>query len=190
VIELRSADLAVGVVPHGARLARVRAPDRDGHPGDIVLGLAEEDYPADRAYLGAVVGRYANRIAGGRFVLDGREHRIPCNEPGAALHGGPQGLDHAPFVPGPVERVPGGARVVLRHHSPDGEGGFPARSTSPRPTRCAARTCSSSSRRPPTAPRSSTSPTTPTSTSPVAAAAWPGTGSGCSPTATCPWTST
>lgn len=125
MIELRSADLAVGVVPHGARLARVRAPDRDGHPGDVVLGLAEEDYPEDRAYLGAVVGRYANRIAGGRFVLDGREHRIPCNEPGAALHGGPQGLDHAPFVPGPVERLPGGARVVLRHHSPDGEGGFP-----------------------------------------------------------------
>ncbi len=124
MITLRTGELTVGVVPHGARIARVTAPDRDGHAGEVVLGLAEEDYPADRAYLGATVGRFANRIAGGRFVLDGREHRIPLNEPGAALHGGP-GFDHADFVPGPVRRVPGGRSVALRHRSPDGDGGFP-----------------------------------------------------------------
>lgn len=124
MIELRSGVLAAGVVPHGARLAGLVAPDRAGAPGGVVLGLAEHAYPADRAYLGATVGRYANRIARGRFVLDGREHAVACNEPGAALHGGPAGLEHADFAAGAVEDVPGGQRVVL-HHRDEAGGGFP-----------------------------------------------------------------
>lgn len=125
MITLRSAELTVGITPHGARLARLSAPDRDGTPGEVVLGLAEEDYPADRAYLGATVGRFANRIAGGRFVLDGRAYEVPANEGTSALHGGPVGLDHAEFAAGEVREVPGGQAVTLHHTSPDGESGFP-----------------------------------------------------------------
>lgn len=123
MIELRSDVLTVGVVPHGARLARLVAPDRDGTPGEVVLGLAEDAYAGDRAYLGATVGRFANRIAGGRFVLDGREHVVACNEPSAALHGGPVGLDHADFAAGGVRSTPGGQSVTLRHRDP--ADGFP-----------------------------------------------------------------
>ncbi len=125
MIELRSPELAAAVAPHGARLARLTSPDRDGRPGEVVVGLAEPDYRSDTAYLGATVGRYANRIAGGTFVLDGQRYHLPCNEPGSTLHGGPAGLDHADFEAGPVTAVPGGQSVTLRHTSPDGDGGFP-----------------------------------------------------------------
>ena len=125
MIELRSPELTAAVAPHGARLARLTAPDRDGRPGEVVVGLAEPDYKADTAYLGATVGRYANRIAGGAFVLDGRRYVLPRNEPDATLHGGPAGFDHADFAADPVVAVPGGQAVTLRHTSPDGDGGFP-----------------------------------------------------------------
>ena len=125
MIELRSPELAVAVEPHGARLARLTSPDRDGRPGEVVVGLAERDYKADTAYLGATVGRYANRIADGTFVLDGRRFHLPRNELLATLHGGPGGFDHADFAPGPVTETPGGQSVTLRHTSPDGDGGFP-----------------------------------------------------------------
>jgi aldose 1-epimerase len=125
MIELRSPELAVAVAPHGARLARLTSPDRDGRPGEVVVGLAEPDYKADTAYLGATVGRYANRIADGTFVLDGRRFHLPRNELLATLHGGPAGFDHAEFAPGPVTATPGGQSVTLRHTSPDGDGGFP-----------------------------------------------------------------
>jgi aldose 1-epimerase len=125
MIELRSPELAVAVAPHGARLARLTSPDRDGRPGEVVVGLAEPDYKADTAYLGATVGRYANRIADGTFVLDGRRFDLPRNELLATLHGGPGGFDHAEFAPGPVTATPDGQAVTLRHTSPDGDGGFP-----------------------------------------------------------------
>jgi aldose 1-epimerase len=123
VIDLSGPDLEVGVVELGARLAVVRAPDRDGVVADVALGL--DDYGPDTAYLGATVGRYANRIAGGVFVLDGREYTVPVNEPGVALHGGPDGFDRRVFEPDPV--VAGSRSVTLRYTSPDGENGFPGR---------------------------------------------------------------
>jgi aldose 1-epimerase len=108
-------------------LARLISPDRDGRPGEVVVGLAEPDYKSDTAYLGATVGRYANRIADGTFVLDGRRYHLPRNELMATLHGGPAGFDHADFAAGPVTAIPGGQSVTLRHTSPDGDGGFPGR---------------------------------------------------------------
>jgi len=123
VIDLSGPVLQVGVVPLGARLALVRAPDRDGALADVVLGLAE--YVADTAYLGATVGRYANRIAGGTFVLDGQQHRVPCNEADVALHGGPDGFDSRVFGADPVVETPDGRAVTLRRTSPAGENGFP-----------------------------------------------------------------
>jgi aldose 1-epimerase len=125
MIELRSPELTAAVAPHGARLARLAAPDRDGRLGEVVVGLAEPDYKADTAYLGATVGRYANRIAGGTFALDGRRYVLPRNEPRTTLHGGPGGFDHADFAAAPVVALPDGQSVTLRHSSPDGDGGFP-----------------------------------------------------------------
>ncbi|HEY4422187.1 MAG TPA: aldose epimerase family protein [Pseudonocardia sp.] len=119
---LRSDTLEVGVIAHGARIVAVRTPDREGRWGDIALGLADQDaYRRDRDYLGACVGRFANRIAGGRFTLDGTDHRIPQNEPGAALHGGPAAFEHATWE----QDEPSAESVTLHRHSPDGENGFP-----------------------------------------------------------------
>ena len=124
MIDLSGPVLQVGVVPLGARLALLRAPDRDGVMADVVLGLA--DYAADTDYLGATVGRYANRIDGGSFTLDGRRYTVPCNEGSVALHGGPDAFDRHEFRADPVVDGPDGARAVtLRRTSPDGENGFP-----------------------------------------------------------------
>jgi aldose 1-epimerase len=126
MIDLRGPGLEVGVVALGARLAQLRTPDRDGVLGDVVLGLEPADYDADRAFLGATVGRYANRIAGGAFTLDGIRHAVPCNEDGVALHGGPDGFDRHRFAPDPVRTGDDGTRsVTLRRISPAGENGFP-----------------------------------------------------------------
>jgi aldose 1-epimerase len=119
---LRSDTLEVGVIAHGARIVAVRTPDREGRWGDIALGLADEEaYRRDRDYLGACVGRFANRIAGGRFTVDGTEYRVPRNEPGAALHGGPEAFEHATWE----QDEPGTESVTLHRRSPDGENGFP-----------------------------------------------------------------
>ena len=107
MIDLSGPGLQVGVVTLGARLALLRAPDRDGVAADVVLGLA--DYDTDTDYLGATVGRYANRIAGGTFALDGRRFTVPCNEKDVALHGGPDGFDRQEFRADPVVTEPGGA---------------------------------------------------------------------------------
>jgi aldose 1-epimerase len=119
---LRGDGVEVAVIAHGARIAAVRAPDRDGHWAEICLGLPDlAAYRADKASLGACVGRFANRIAGGTFELDGTTHRIPTNAPGAALHGGPVGFDHADWLP---DGLADGA-LTLRHTSPAGDNGFP-----------------------------------------------------------------
>jgi aldose 1-epimerase len=121
-IWLRSSALEVGVITYGARIVSVRTPDRDGTWADIALGLADLDaYRRDTGYLGACVGRYANRIGGARFTLDGVEYRIPPNEGENALHGGPGGFESAEWT----TDGPEGASVTLRHISPDGDNGFP-----------------------------------------------------------------
>jgi aldose 1-epimerase len=122
VIWLRSSVLEVGVITYGARIVSVRTPDRDGTWADVVLGLADLDaYRRDTGYLGACVGRYANRIAGARFTLDGVEYRIPPNEGENALHGGPGGFESAEWS----TDGPDGTSLTLRHTSPDGDNGFP-----------------------------------------------------------------
>jgi aldose 1-epimerase len=122
VMWLRSSTLEVGVITYGARIVAVRTPDRDGRWGEVTLGLADVDaYRQAGGYLGASVGRYANRISGARFTLDGVEHRIPPNEGDNALHGGPHGFDSAEWS----TDGPDGASVTLRHTSPDGDNGFP-----------------------------------------------------------------
>jgi aldose 1-epimerase len=100
-------------------------------PANIVLGYAElADYAASSYYFGCVVGRYANRVAGGRFRLDGNEYRLPVNDPGRpnALHGGPEGFHRRVWDARPLTEADGdGVGVELSLVSEDGEQGFPGR---------------------------------------------------------------
>ncbi|MFJ7047758.1 aldose epimerase family protein [Streptomyces sp. NPDC101112] len=114
----------VRVLTYGGVLQSVEVPDRDGRTADVVLGFADLDgYLRNQGpFFGALIGRYANRIAGGRFVLDGREYRLARNNPPNSLHGGPLGFDKRVWD---AEAVEGGVR--LSRVSPDGEEGFPGR---------------------------------------------------------------
>jgi aldose 1-epimerase len=114
------------VLPFGATLARLRAPDREGRLGDVLLSLAAlSDYAGDQPHLGATVGRYANRIRSARFALDGRCHVLPANDGPHHLHGGPRGLSRRVWRELERFALPGGAGVLLGLESPDGDQGYP-----------------------------------------------------------------
>ena len=113
------------ILTYGATLQSLIAPDAAGHLADIVLGHDDvAGYEQTRSFLGVTVGRYANRIAGGRFCLDGVEYALAQNDGANTLHGGDHGFDRAVWK---IEAVEAGslASVVLSHVSPDGKGGFP-----------------------------------------------------------------
>lgn len=121
--ELRSAACRVKFLNLGGIITAIEVPDRQGAFANVVLAhdnIAE--YLANKPYFGAIVGRYANRIAGARFTLDGAEHRLSANDHGNSLHGGVKGFDKAIWT---VETD--GRRAVLRHTSEDGDQGFPGR---------------------------------------------------------------
>lgn len=112
------------ILTHGAVLHRLTVPDTRGETASVVRSLPSIEAYARGPYVGAVVGRYANRIAHGRFTLDDAGHRIPANDRGHALHGGPDGFD------GKIWRATGlvtehTAAVSLALHSPHGDMGFP-----------------------------------------------------------------
>ncbi|WP_306320783.1 MULTISPECIES: aldose epimerase family protein [unclassified Streptomyces] len=115
----------VRVLTYGGILQSVEVPDRDGAVADVVLGFADLDgYLAHpEPYLGAVVGRYANRIAGGRFPLDDRIYHLARNNGANSLHGGECGFDKRVWD---AEGV-GEYGVRLSRVSPHGEEGFPGR---------------------------------------------------------------
>lgn len=116
------------VLPFGATLARLRAPDRDGRLGDVVLSLADlADYRGDHPHVGTTVGRYANRIGGAAFVLDGHRHVLSANDGPHHLHGGPRGLGRRPWRVLEEFAVAGGAGVTLAIESPAGDDGHPGR---------------------------------------------------------------
>jgi aldose 1-epimerase len=87
--------MEVRITNYGATVVSIRTPDRHGTLGDVVLGFDTlDDYVArNTAFLGAVVGRYGNRIANGRLTLDGTEYQLPLNNGPHHLHGGPRGFD-------------------------------------------------------------------------------------------------
>jgi aldose 1-epimerase len=126
-VVLDSGQARLSVLGWGACVQALEVPDRRGRLGDVVLGFDTlAGYEGDDAFLGAVVGRYANRIAHGRFTLDGQEHQVPTNDRGHALHGGPDGFHR--HVWQVVELADEGSpAVTLRHVSPDGDMGFPGR---------------------------------------------------------------
>src|SRR5205807_836205 len=108
----------------GAIITSVRVPDRAGRFDDIVLGYDDlAGYLAQPAYFGAVVGRYGNRIAKGRFTLDGKTYTLATNNGPNHLHGGVRGFDKVVWKADPP--TAGAASVTLRYTSPDGEEGYP-----------------------------------------------------------------
>lgn len=112
------------VLTFGATLQALLAPGRAG-PADVVLGHdALEGYLARRDFFGATIGRYANRIAGGRFTLDGMAFALPANDGPHTLHGGPEGFDRQLWEVAEAAARPH-PYLVLRHFSPEWEGGFP-----------------------------------------------------------------
>jgi aldose 1-epimerase len=122
IYTLTSGQVEVRVMAYGAKLVSVRTPDRTGKVADIVLGYnALQDYLNDtKTYFGSVVGRYGNRIALGKFTLDGKTYQIPVNNGANTLHGGTKGFDQYVWE---SKEVPGG--VEFTHVSPDGDMGYP-----------------------------------------------------------------
>jgi aldose 1-epimerase len=115
------------ILSYGATLQKLVAPDRDGKPADIVLGYDDlSDHVEHPNYFGVTVGRYANRIAGGRFTLDGKSYQLPQNDGENSLHGGGHGFDKVVWNVVSVKSGPT-ARVVLSHVSPDGDSGYPGK---------------------------------------------------------------
>lgn len=119
--------ISARILTYGATLQSLIVPDRDGRLADIVLGHdTPAGYEARRDYLGVTIGRFANRIAHGRFTLDGTTYRLQRNDGAHTLHGGD--FDRALWQ---VRSVAGGVlgSVVLEHVSPDGDAGFPGEVT-------------------------------------------------------------
>jgi aldose 1-epimerase len=117
--------LSARVLTYGATLQSVLAPGRDGRKADVVLGYdTPADYEATPRYFGATIGRYANRIAHGRFALDGETYQLPLNEPGASLHGGGHGFDKQVWkvLGTDAGKLPS---VTLGLSSPEGDSGYP-----------------------------------------------------------------
>lgn len=113
------------LISYGAGIQALDVPDRDGAFADVALGHATLDpYLEQPQFIGSTVGRVANRIAGGRFALDGREYQIPINNGPNALHGGPAGFDKALWEVAEVGASPA-PFVRFALESPDGDQGFP-----------------------------------------------------------------
>ena len=117
--------LEARVMTYGAILVSLKVPDRTGVLADVNLGFDSlAGYLGTHPYFGAVIGRYANRIAKARFALDGVEYRLAPNNNGNALHGGIKGFDKAVWKAEAV-KVPYGTGVKLTYLSKDMEEGFP-----------------------------------------------------------------
>lgn len=115
----------VRLITFGAAIQSIFTPDRDGRLADVVLGREDlAGYLAVRRFLGATVGRYANRIANGTFELDGARFHLPTNDGTNALHGGLSGFDRKPWTITAIGENPA-PFVTLSYVSPDGEVGYP-----------------------------------------------------------------
>jgi aldose 1-epimerase len=113
------------VMTYGGIVVSLKVPDRNGVPGDVVLGYDSlSGYLTKSPYFGAIVGRYGNRIAKGRFTLGGTEYRLAINNGPNHLHGGIRGFDKVVWSADPfVDHR--GVGVTLRYVSPDGDEGYP-----------------------------------------------------------------
>jgi aldose 1-epimerase len=118
------------IIALGASIQSLATPDRNGKSANIALGYATlADYLGNPQYFGATVGRYANRIAKGKFTLDGHAYSVPVNNGVNSLHGGSKGFDKVLWTVGEVKHDAGKASVTLSYVSPDGDMGYPGKLT-------------------------------------------------------------
>jgi aldose 1-epimerase len=119
---LKSAPVEARIITYGGIVQSVKVPGKNGKSADVVLGFdtLKEYVDGNKPYFGAIIGRYGNRIAGGKFTLDGKTYAIPPNDGTNALHGGPRGFDKVVWK---AKEIPHG--VELTYVSPDGDQEFP-----------------------------------------------------------------
>ena len=118
-------DVEVSVTNYGGTVTSIKVPDRNGIFGDVVLGYdTVEEYMRNPRYLGALIGRYANRIGHGRFSLNGVEYQLAQNNGANHLHGGVKGFDKRVWK---LSETPAG--LHLEYFSPDGEENYPGNLT-------------------------------------------------------------
>jgi aldose 1-epimerase len=122
---LTNGKITAKVMTYGAILTELITPDRNGKPGDVVLGFDSlEGYLTPHPFFGATVGRVANRIGGAKFSLDGKDYKLAANNGPNTLHGGLKGFDKVLWKAEDVSS-PAGPAVKFTYTSPDGEEGFP-----------------------------------------------------------------
>ena len=118
---------SVSVLDFGAHLVSVRVPDREGKLADVCLGFDTlEEYDQKPGFLGAIVGRYGNRIGGSRFSLNGQEYSLFPNDGKNSLHGGREGFDKK-WWKGQILEAEGEDALVLTYVAHDGEEGYPGK---------------------------------------------------------------
>ncbi|HKK44875.1 MAG TPA: aldose epimerase family protein [Balneolaceae bacterium] len=114
--------MEVQITNYGARVTNIRTPDRDGQMGSVVLGFDSlKKYRPVKTYFGAIIGRYANRIANAKFSIDGKEYTLPANDGDNTLHGGTRGFESQLWNANPMDN----GSLKLSYLSKDGEEGFP-----------------------------------------------------------------
>ncbi len=124
LMTLTSGAMKCNILTYGGALQSLTVPDRQGRPVDVLLGFDSlEAYRAQDKFMGALIGRYANRIERSRFTLEGREYRLRANDGPNHLHGGPVGFDKQVWR---VEEQTGNT-LSLSLVSPDGQEGYPGR---------------------------------------------------------------
>jgi aldose 1-epimerase len=117
--------MEVAITNYGGAVVSLKVPDRKGKSGDVVLGYDNlAGYENDKAFLGALIGRYGNRIAHGRFKLGGKEYTLPKNDGDNTLHGGTRGFNKRVWTGRDVS-TPSAHALELAYLSKDGEEGFP-----------------------------------------------------------------
>src|SRR5664279_5188748 len=122
--------MQAGIITYGGTVASLTAQDRNGKYADVVLGMDDvAGYMKATAFFGALIGRYGNRIGHAQFTLDGNTYKLPANDNGNMLHGGPAGFDKRLWSAMRADG-PDGQTVVLTYISKDGEAGFPGTLTS------------------------------------------------------------
>ncbi len=123
--ELSNGAITTAILSWGAIIQELHVPDREGNTANVVLGFRDVDrYFQKHPHFGAVVGRYGNRIDGGRFELDGQPIQVTPNKGEFTLHGGERGFDYYIWESEPIEEGDT-VGVRLTRVSPDGEEGFP-----------------------------------------------------------------
>jgi aldose 1-epimerase len=122
IYTLKNGQTEARIMGYGAILVSLKTPDRGGQIGDIVLGYDSLDgyLSGNKAFFGAIVGRYANRIAHGAFTLDGKPYSVPKNDGENSLHGGTRGFDKVLWQ---SKQIANG--VELTYVSKDGDQGYP-----------------------------------------------------------------